>query len=161
MHRSILALAPLLFSIPALAQEWEEYVNPRFGTALVIPPGYIVEMESDDGDGKLFVSPDRDESLLVWGSNLSGDSFQQHYENQIADDEALGWEITYSARGDGWRVYSGKKSDRILYSKLLAACKGTQAQHFKFEYSASKKEVLAPVVEKLTSSLRTRKALDC
>jgi len=146
---------------PSLAQQWDRYVNPRFGTVLSIPPGYIVEMESDDADGRLYVSPNREESLLVWGSNLVDQTLQQHFAALIADDESLGWKITYKARGDGWRVYSGTKAERIFYTKILAACRGKQAQHFKFEYAASKKTAFDPVVKSLSNSLKSRKGIDC
>lgn len=151
----------ILLAGPALAQQWDRYVNPRFGTVMQIPPGYKVEMESDDADGRLYVSPDKAESLLVWGENIIDKTLQQHFESLIEDDESVGWNITYKARGDGWRVYSGNKRDRIVYTKVLAACNGRQAQHFKFEYAAAKREKLDPLVKKLFTSLKSRKGVDC
>jgi hypothetical protein len=161
MRRFAAICCCLYLTSPVSAQEWQQYVNPRFGTVIATPPGYLVEMESDNADGALFVSPSRDEALLVWGSNLSGETLQQHYTEQLASDEALGWRITYQARGDGWRVYSGTMNDRILYAKLLAACQGKHVQHFKFEYAASRKQALDPVVERLSNSLKSRKGIDC
>ena len=151
----------IFFACPGMAQQWDRYVNPRFGTVMSIPPGYIVEMESADADGRLYVSPNRDESLLVWGSHLIDQTLQEHFKSLITDDKSLGWSISYKAKGDGWRVYSGSKEHRIIYAKILASCEGRQAQHFKFEYAESKKLEFDELVTTLSNSLKSRKGIDC
>jgi hypothetical protein len=160
MKRALLFVV-LTASSPVLAQQWDRYVNERYGTVMTIPPGFNVEIESTDGDGRLYLSEDRNESLLVWGSQVIDESFQAHFESLLDDEKSLGWDITYVAKGDGWRIYSGIKDDRVIYAKILASCEGKQAQHFKFEYSRAEKAELDSVVKRLSGSLKSRKGVDC
>ena len=157
----LLTFTALLLPNIAMAQQLDRYVNPRFGTSMAVPSGYIVEMEGEDGDGRLYVSQDRKQSLLIWGASLVDETLEQHYQAQMEDDESLGWVITYKANGNGWRVYSGTKTDHIVYAKMIAACDGTIVQHFKFEYELARKAELDPLVNTLSNALKSRTGLDC
>jgi hypothetical protein len=160
--RSILAL--ILLSSSAIAAEWSNYENARFGVTIDIPPGFVNDVhEPANGDGLTFHSVDRKAELLVWGNNLVDEDFNQDVAARLKSDAEDGWNISYVARvnGSGWQVYSGTRGGRLLYAKSISSCKETQALHFRVEYPEAQKTAYDSVVARLAKSLKAGLATDC
>jgi hypothetical protein len=160
--RSVLAL--FLLSSPALAADWSNYANARFGATIDIPPGFVNDVpEPENGDGLTFHSADGKAELLVWGNNLVDADFNQDVAGRLKGDMDDGWNISYAAgvAGDGWQVYSGTRNGRLLYAKSISSCKNTQALHFRIEYPEEQKTVYDSVVARLGKSLKAGATSDC
>ena len=158
----IILLLFLLCS-PAFAAEWTTYSNPRFGASVDIPPGFVNDVPaSENGDGLVFHSADREGELLVWGGNLADGDFKLDSAirlNRELDDD---WQLSYRKEsGDEWSVYSGSQSGRIMYARSLSSCRGTQAVHFRIEYPEVQKNEYDAIVERLSKSLKVGPASDC
>ena len=152
--RTILFIILALFTTPALAQGWDQYDNARFGYSIGIPPGFVGDGESDNGDGQGFYKASGAQGLLVWGGSLpygfeSGVTEAMDYA--IAEN---GWNITYQASTPRWASFSGIKGFRILYQRLILLCDGNSYAAFQAQYSVADAAEMQPVIEKLVQSLR-------
>jgi hypothetical protein len=153
-----------MLSSSAMALDWSNYANARFGATIDIPPGFVNDVpEPENGEGLTFHSVDGKAELLVWGNNLVDADFNQDVAAQLKSDTEDGWNISYAAgvAGDGWQVYSGTRNGRLLYVKSISFCKNTQALHFRIEYSEAQKTVYDPIVKRLGKSLKAGAASDC
>jgi len=152
----------LLLCSPAFAAEWTTYSNPRFGASVDVPPGFVNDVpESENGDGLIFHSGDKLAELLVWGGNLTDGDFKLDSAirlNRELDDD---WQVSYKDSGDDWSVYSGSRSDRIMYARAISSCHATQAVYFRIEYPEAQKKEYDAVVERLSKSLKAGPASDC
>ena len=90
-------------------------------------------------------------------------SAAENLREEMQTDKSAGWRISYiraDAKGK-WLVYSGRKSDQILYVRAILACDGSTAAHARFEYPAAKKKTYDSIVTRLARSLRFSKGKDC
>jgi hypothetical protein len=149
--RLLLALL-LLIPLPAFAADWGHYTNTRFGYAVDVPPRFVAEGESDNGDGQVFKTPTA--VLTVFGGNVMETDFEAGVgqREQFAKDE--GWAITYQVSSPQKASWSGKRGGRILYGRMIALCGGQQFASFELEYSSADLKAFNPVVDRLVSSLR-------
>ena len=58
----------LLLPAPAMAADWRHYVNARYGYGVDVPPGFVAQGESENGDGQVFKTPTA--TLTVFGGNI-------------------------------------------------------------------------------------------
>jgi hypothetical protein len=128
----------------------------------------VAQPEPANGDGRTWFSADGQASLLAWGNNLVVGDFKEDSLSRMSADRDAGWVISYERHNDldraasgAWHVYSGEMDGRILYSKSLASCGGTQAIHVRIEYPAAQQPAYGPVVEQLVKSFRAGPAMDC
>ena len=149
--RLLLALL-LLIPLPAFAADWGHYTNTRFGYAVDVPPRFVAQGESDNGDGQVFKTPTA--VLTVFGGNVMETDFEAEVaqREQFAKDE--GWAITYQVSSPQKASWSGKRGGRILYGRMIALCGGQQFASFELEYSGADLKAFNPVVDRLVSSLR-------
>jgi hypothetical protein len=150
--RTFVLMFVSLLATPALAQGWGHYDNARFGYSIDIPPGFVGEGESDNGDGQGFYKADGAQGLSLWGGNLPYD-----FEAEVSEamDYAIaenGWNITYQASTPRWASFSGIKGFRILYQRMVLLCDSSYAA-FRVEYSVADSAEMDPVVERLVQSL--------
>lgn len=151
--RYILLILALL-TTPAFAQGWERYDNARFGFAIDIPPGFVGDGESDNGDGQTFYKASGAQGLLVWGGSLPygfDAGVTEAMDYAIAEN---GWNIAYQASTPRWASFSGVKGFRILYQRMILLCDGSSYAAFRAEYSVADSADMDPVIEKLVQSLR-------
>lgn len=141
----------MALTAPAHAAGWEPYGNARFGYSIEVPPGFTWGKAADNGDGRGFRSGAT--RLLVWGGNITEDSFESAVV--AAKDHAVGdgWGITYEAVTPSWATYSGTQGQRVLYQRMIALCDGQYAA-FRLEYSAVDIGKLTPVVDRLVQTLK-------
>ena len=150
--RLLLALL-LMLPLPAMAaQGWGHYTNVRYGYAVDVPPKFVAQGESDNGDGQVFKTPTA--MLTVFGGNVT----EADFEAEVAQSEQLakddGWAITYQVSTPQKASWSGKRGARILYGRMIALCGGEQFGSFELEYSSVDVKTLDAVVERLVGSLK-------
>ena len=149
--RALILFMLIALAAPALAADWEPYGNARFGYTIEVPPGFEWGKEADSGDGRSF--RDGATRLLVWGGNITEDSFESAVAAAKAFAVADGWGITYEAVTPSWASYSGTRDQRVLYQRMIALC-DMQYAAFRLEYSAVDIGKLEPVVERLVQTLQ-------
>jgi hypothetical protein len=152
--RVIIVLATLA-ATAARAQDfgadWRTYANARFGVSVDYPDVFSVrDPESANGDGQVFRTPDGETKLAVYGSyNVN----QQSASELLQAYRTNGVNYTYSTAARDWFVLSGKKAGTIGYMRCnlgpadIVGC-------FDIEYPAQEAAKWAPVVERLSRSLR-------
>ena len=150
--RLILLILALL-TPPAFAQGWERYDNVRFGYAIDIPPGFVGDGESDNGDGQAFAAEGRPIDLLVWGG-YALEGFEAEIAQRMRWDEDEAWNITYEATTPRWASWSAIKGFRIVYQRMVLLCDGSSYAAFRAEYSVTDSAETDPVIERLVRSLR-------
>jgi hypothetical protein len=142
----------LMLPLPATAASWGHYTNVRFGYAIDVPPGFVAQGESDNGDGQVFKTPTA--TLTVFGGNV----MEADFEADVAARERLskqdGWAITYQVSTSQKASWSGKRGGRVLYGRMIALCGGQQFGSFELVYSSADLKTFNPVVDRLVSSLK-------
>lgn len=152
--RTLIFVIFALFASPVLAQDWNHYENGRLGYGVDIPPGFVGNGESDNGDGQSFYSEDGAGGLLVWGGNLMED-----FEGEVASamDYAQaenGWNITYQVVTSRWASFSGIKGSRVLYQRMIMLCDGSSYAAFSAQYSVINVTKMNSVIDKLVLTLK-------
>ncbi len=158
MRRVLFALL-LLVVTPALAADWGQYANARFGYAVAVPPGFVGQGESDNSDGQVFRSPTA--TLTVWGGNILSGDFESEFRARQQSAADGGWGITYQVSTPSNGSYSGKRGGRIMYTRLIALCGGSQFAAFELDYSRADLSKFDPVVTRLVQSFRGGKGATC
>jgi hypothetical protein len=148
-----LSLALMLLALPAIAAGWGHYDNARYGYATDVPPGFVAEGESDNGDGQVFSTPTA--RLTVFGANILAADFEAELRDRQAAATADGWAITYQVSTPNAGSFSGKKGGRILYVRAIALCRGTQLAVLQFDYSRADLAAFDPIVTRLVGAFRS------
>jgi len=151
--RTLLLLLMALMIVPALAQGRDRYDNARFGYFIDLPPGFVAQGESANGDGQSFAMPGKPIELSVWGGLISSD-FEQEVAWRIAQDGADGWNLAYQAVTPSWASWSSIQGDRIAYQRLITFCSGRRYAAFRAEYSMRDRLLMDPIVAQLVGSLK-------
>lgn len=156
-RRLLLGTALLAWPECALAQQreaWTTYRNARFGTTIEYPRRFRSGRPPDNNDGLTFTSPDG-ATLAVWGSlNINNDS-RETLERATREAQA-GDEIwSYSARGENWFVFSGRRGrDGIFHKRYVLSHGGAVINAFDLGYSEALKLDYDPIVTRMSRSLR-------
>lgn len=147
-------LAALLMLVPAavLAADWGHYANARFGYEIDVPPGFVGQDESENGDGEVFKTPTA--TLTVYGANIVSGGFEDEVKQRREWAAGDGWAITYQVSTPDKASYSGKRGARILYARLIALCGGAQLAAFELAYSTADVTAFDPIVTRLVHSLQ-------
>jgi hypothetical protein len=152
MKPLLFALALLLLPAPALAQDWEQYANARFGFAIDVPPGFVGKGEADNGDGQVFTSADGSLILRAYGG-FATDGFAPTLRAGLGYAREAGWTLTYTRVTDTWAVYSGTRDDRILYARAIPVCGGAAFASYELDYPVADKDAMDPVIGRLNDAL--------
>lgn len=126
-----------------------EYVNNRFGFTIAVPPGFESSEPPTNGDGILYTSPDGRAKLTIYGSNASGITIKEYYDELAT---GLGVEPTYSRLAGNWFVLSGQKGDSIFYTKVFVGSGSLNT--FTFEYPAEQAGQYRAVTDQLARSFK-------
>lgn len=125
------------------------YVNNRFGFTIAVPPGFEASEPPTNGDGIHYTSPDGRSRLTMYGSNASGMTIKEYYEELAT---GLGVEPTYSRLADNWFVLSGQKGDTIFYTKVFVGSGSLNT--FTFEYPAEQADQYRSMTDQLARSFK-------
>jgi hypothetical protein len=129
------------------ADEYDCYVNHRYGYALAWPKRLLRPMgESDAGDGQVFSSPDGRAELRCWGSFNDAKTIPEALAQALAEP---GRQVTYRHAGKGFFVLSGYTDGRIFYRRSVLA-RGVLAT-FELTYETSLKEFFDPVIRDISA----------
>ena len=153
MRPLIFALLLALLVAPASAQDWGHYDKGRYGYSIAIPPDYLGQGESDNGDGQEFQRRRGAQRLTVWGGTVN-ESFEAEVKWQMEQAEAGAWHVTYQAVTAEWASFSAIKGFRILYQRMILLCDRQSYAAFSLEYSVRDSASVDAVVETLVGSLR-------
>lgn len=138
----------------AHALDWKRYDNPRFGTVILVPSGFVAEAPSVNGDGASFVSADGRARIAVYASRAPSVvtvDFVAYREWLAAE---VGIAISYRAHGRGWFVISGRKGKDITYIKVVSGCTDSSvAHHVRISYPADEKQKYDAIVSRVARSL--------
>jgi hypothetical protein len=135
----------------ALAEDWKEYRNERFGLSLSYPADvFTLDRTAEAGDGQLFVSQIGGARLLVGGLiNDSGFS-PVSYQSYLAGKSYSQYQIDYRPLGQNWFVLSGEGNGRIFYEKVMFSC----GNSFALLYSSDERGAFDRIVERMEKSFR-------
>jgi hypothetical protein len=156
--RSFALAACLAFSIAplAVAQQdgWKLYENARFGYRAFYPDFLLPGEESDNGDGRQFLSSDGNVKFVVFAAhnaeNMGIDEYRATLLNSFKGHDHIG----YGPRGNSWFVLSGLRGDKIYYEKVLFACAGGIINAFALTYPQDRKLSFDPIVTGIEKSFR-------
>ena len=151
MRRLGFIAVALLLALPALADGWGRYINPRYGYHLPLPPGFSAVLEAENSDGG--TSSDGKADLSVWGANLLDTPFADEIAERMASDEADGWALSYRAEKPAGASWSGTRDGRVLYMRAVPLCTG-QAAFFRLEYPAGEVAAYDAVVRRMVEGFR-------
>jgi hypothetical protein len=156
MRTLIFALLLALLVGPASAQDWGRYDNDLYGYSVAIPPDYLGQGESGNGDGQEFQRRRGAQRLTIWGGLLGvlNESFEAEVNWHMEQDEAGAWNVTYQAVTPEWASFSAIKGSRILYQRMILLCDRQSYAALRLEYSTRDLASMNAVVDKLVGSLR-------
>jgi hypothetical protein len=139
----------------ALAEDWKEYRNERFGLSLSYPADvFTLDRTAEAGDGQLFVSQIGNARLLVGGLiNDSGYS-PVSYQSYLAGKSYSQYQIDYRPLGQNWFVLSGEGNGRIFYEKVMFSCGGRLINSFALLYASDERGAFDRMVERMEKSFR-------
>jgi hypothetical protein len=151
MRRVAFILVAVLLALPALADGWGRYINPRYGYHLPLPPGFSVVVEAENSDGG--TSSDGKADLSVWGANLLDTQFADEVAHRMASDEADGWALSYRNAKPTGASWSGTRDGRVLYMRAVPLCTD-QAAFFRLEYPAAEVKEYDAVVKRMVDGFK-------
>jgi serine/threonine-protein kinase len=143
----------------AQAATWRTYHNPRFGTTAELPADWVPQPPPENGDGLIFVSPDKRAEIAVSGI-LNIDAIAKEIASRAEPNEDE--RVTYSKIGPSSVVVSGfKGEDRIFYRRSVTSCRNQIWNSVSIEYPASEKLTFDPIVQRVSASLRAGSGWMC
>jgi serine/threonine-protein kinase len=146
------------FAGAALAQNYRDYGNPRFGVHADVPANWRADRPPENGDGQRFISPDGRASITVSGMYHVDDTIKEAIESRARPD---GVSVTYVKREARSVVASGLKGDRIVYTKSMLSCGDSIWNSVWIEYPASEKQKYDALVSRVAGSLRGARGGEC
>ena len=158
ISRRLLVGAALALPCNALAakrEAWATYRNTRFGTSIEYPGRFRPGRPPDNNDGQAFEADDG-AKLSVWGSlNINNDD-RATLEAQMREQGQGPKEIySYSARGENWFVFSGRRGpDGLFYKRYLLSHRGAIINAFDIGYPEALKTEYDPIVTRMSKSLK-------
>jgi len=146
----------LVSASPAMAQYWTHYANARFGYEIDIPPDYVGQGESQNGDGQVFFLPGRLQSLTVWGGNFyeTTDGLEAEAKSQFDIDVQSGLSVSYQSSTPHWAVWSGTIGKRVIYQRMILLCDGATYAAMRSEYERDDLNAMHEIIEGLVRSFK-------
>lgn len=135
---------------------YEKYYNNRFNYSVAYPIGILIPQgESQNGDGKKFISKDKNIIMAVYGShNVLNKKLEEVYrtESRNATPENPTRVVTYKTRGDNWFVVSGYENGKVFYNKTIL--RNGDFKVLDIRYNKSLKSKFDPIVAEIAKSFR-------
>ena len=146
--------------VGAAPQDWIEYRNERYGMSLEYPADlFVVERQTEAGDGQVFVAAGGNARLLVGGLVNETGYTAATYQAYIARHSYGDYKLGYRRLGQTWFVLSGEGNGRIFYEKVMFTCGGRLINSFAMIYPIDQRHIFDPIVERVEDTFRP--ARDC
>ena len=146
-------------TVPALAQSWRTYRNPRFGTTIEHPDSFRAGRPPDNGGGLGFTARDT-ASFSVWGSHNALDHDLAGLESFIREEVTSDKRVTYEARGANWFVIAGVHEANTFYERYLLSHGGKIVNGFTMQYASRLKAPYDSIVTRMSRSFRAGRGAD-
>lgn len=150
MRLTLLLLAFLVAS-PAYGQYWDYYENARFGYGIDVPPDYVGNGESDNGDGQMFYNLEAEQGLSVWGGQMAG-SLQAEATLVAETLAGQGWTITESASTPQWSMLAAMRDHRVLVQRSILLCDGASYAAFRAEFNIPDQNAMSGLLQGVSRS---------
>ncbi len=135
--------------------EWAVYTNERFGYRLVYPDRWFEsEPETEEGDGRAFVTPDGRARIVVFGAHNTQALSLRDYRATVLEEFGGYDELTYSPLGKTWFVLSGFRGNTIYYQKVMFSCAGRIVNVLSISFPTEEKPRFAPMIEEIEDRFR-------
>ena len=148
--RALLALLFVILALPAQAASWGHYSNVWYGYGIDVPPGFVGQGESGNGDGQVFKLSGA--TLTVFGGNIVEGDFETEVAQRELYAKQDGWAITYQVSTPTKASFSGKRGGQVLYTRMVAACGVSQFALFELTYGSASIAAYTPIVDRLVAS---------
>jgi hypothetical protein len=145
-----LLFALLLLATPALAQDWRPYENSAMLFAVDVPVALGQVAETDEG--LIVQSPTV--TLTVFGLAVAPMDFATAVETAIASSEDEGYVVAGRSVTPEWARYTATDGARRQAVGLVALCDGASLAAYELRYMEADTVAMAPVIERLSSTLR-------
>jgi hypothetical protein len=141
--------------VGAAPRDWTEYRNERFGLRLEYPADlFVVERQTEAGDGQVFVAAGGKARLLVGGLVNATGYTAATYQTYIARHSYGDYKLGYRRLGQTWFVLSGEGNGRIFYEKVMFTCGGRLINSFAMIYPIDQRHIFDPIVERVEDTFR-------
>lgn len=140
----------------SLPSGYSTYANARYGFSIAYPQQLLKPQdESDNSDGRIFVSSDNNAELRSYGCHAikadgSTQSVFEEYNDALEEyspkNNAV---VTYKKLGANWFVISGVRNNKVFYRKTLG--KRGDFMTFIIEYPVSMKSTYDAVTENVAT----------
>ena len=150
---NVLLLSSVIALVNLAPPAFKTYHNARFGYHIDYPADFRPQPESDNGDGRLFVSADGQTVLTAYaGYNVLDDGLAA--DRRIA---RKGWQekhatITLDQLTRTGYVLSGQVKGRIFYEKTVL--KSNTLTTFLWEYPAGRKAAMDAIIQHTIQTLQ-------
>ncbi len=127
----------VMSSYSAYIQNYNTYCNARYNYCITYPSSLIPQKEADNGDGRKFLSKDKNVVLIVYHTygiqETPEMNLKEEYNRLLKDSE-----VTYKVFKQNWFVVSGYKQNKIFYQKSYIDEDGLKI--FILEYPVDQKD---------------------
>jgi len=131
--------------------DYNVYENNNYNYFLEYPNKNF-KIISETNDGIDLESNDSKASIYCYiTKNTSNDTIKSMYEENI---DFIGREIPYKKLGEDFYVLSYAKNGYIEYAKVIYNKKNNTFIQLRFYYTQDYKDVMAPIVERMTKSVK-------
>ena len=133
----------------ALAQA-KIYANSRYGFQVEIPTRFLPQQVPENGDGRVFETPDHSSRITVYGSNnVANDTAESLMNSQT---KVCPGKIAYKARGKNWLVLSWDDRGQVAYQKTWVGAGSLNS--LLIVYPKSQLKRFDPVVARLEATFK-------
>lgn len=149
-------------TVNAQNYNWQKYSNLRFKYEFEYPSLLLKPLpESDNGDGRKFVSLDNQTFVIIYGTHFPcspvqaerlctlNQTYEEHQKNWLVE----GGSITYQTKNSNYFVITGYLKNKIFYEKTIVI--NGEGKTFQIIYPTAQRNIWDKVTEKLFSSFKT------
>lgn len=134
-----------------MTSDYSVYENNLFDYSLEYPSKNF-KIVSETNDGMDLESYDSRASINYYiTENTSNETIKSMYEGNI---DFIGREIPYKKLGEDFYVLSYIKDGYIQYAKVIYNKKNNTFIQLRFYYTQDYKDIMAPIVERMTKSIK-------
>jgi hypothetical protein len=140
----------LLLAAPAAADDWVHYTNSAYGFELDIPPGFVEQAESENGQ----VFRGSTAEITVSAGVIAARDFEAQAAAQWQEDADDGWGLWFKNSTPQSASHGGKKGDRQMWTGLIPVCGGSAYVEVTVTFGSIDAVAMQRPVSRMERSLR-------